>query len=88
MPREMQEADLVLSHDVLPAQQRKLQPNWEGPYFIFQKLPHGAYKLEEMDGQLIPINWNSIRLKYYYSQVICKSWGTNHSPMYESLNIY
>lgn len=29
------------------------QPNGEWPYHVYQKLPHEAYKLEELDGRLI-----------------------------------
>lgn len=32
--------------------------NLEGSYRIYKKLPHGAYKLEELDERLIPRTWN------------------------------
>lgn len=47
--REMQKVDLVLKKLVIPARQGKLQSNWEKPYHIYQKLPHGAYKLQELE---------------------------------------
>lgn len=54
IPKEMQKDDLFLRQVVIPACIGKLKPNKEGPYRIFQKLPYGAYKLEEVDGRLIP----------------------------------
>lgn len=45
VPCEIRESDLVLRMVVSPAQQGKLQPEREGPYKIFHKLPHGANKL-------------------------------------------
>lgn len=51
---EMQEGDLVLQEAVLPIQQRKMQANQEGPYCRYQKLPHEAYQLQELEGPLLP----------------------------------
>lgn len=56
---EMQEGDLILKEVIILAQQGKQQPNWEGPYLIYQKLPHGAYKLQELEGPLLPQTWNT-----------------------------
>lgn len=67
MSREMRKGDLVLMLVVVPAQQGKLQPNYKGSYLIFHKLPHKAYKLQELDGQLLPRTWNVVHLKYYYT---------------------
>lgn len=67
MPRETQEGELVLRQVVLLAHKGKLQPNWKKLYHIFQKLSHGGCKLQKLDGQLVPMTWNSIRLKYYYN---------------------
>lgn len=53
--REMRKDGLVLKEVVMPASQGKLQPNYEWLYGIYQKLPHGAYKLQEFEGSLIPI---------------------------------
>lgn len=63
----MHESDLVLRQVVLPTQHGKLQSNWEGSYHIFQKILYGAYKLEELDGRLVPMTWISTHLRYYYS---------------------
>jgi len=52
--REMKEGDLVLKQVVAPTRIGKLMLNWEGPYRIKEKLSHGAYKLEEMNGDPIP----------------------------------
>ncbi|XP_070030766.1 uncharacterized protein [Nicotiana sylvestris] len=44
----------------------KLGPTWEGPYKI-----HGIvgkeYKLETMDGTILPSHWNVIHMKRYYN---------------------
>lgn len=50
----MQEANLVLRQVVVSAHQGKLQHSWKGSYHIYHKLPHIAYKLEELDERLIP----------------------------------
>lgn len=61
----MKEGELVLRNIVVPGKQGKLQPNKERPFHIFHKLPHAAYKLEDLDGRLIHMILNSIYLKYY-----------------------
>lgn len=53
---------MVLRMVIMSAQQGKLQPNWERPYRIYQKLPHEANKLEELDGRIILRTWNSVNL--------------------------
>ena len=49
----------------------KFNPKWKGPFIIQQVLPHEAYKLQTMDGQLIttPINGNLLK--------------TYHQPLFE-----
>ena len=44
----------------------KLGPNWEGPYRVVGKAEANAYKLRDMDGNLIPRTWNVSNLKKYY----------------------
>ncbi|XP_075663396.1 uncharacterized protein LOC142632974 [Castanea sativa] len=36
----------------------KLGPNWEGPYKITSLAGIGAYRLEDLDGRVIPRPWN------------------------------
>jgi len=67
MAREMKEGDLVLKQVVAPTRIGKLMPNREGPYRIKEKMSHGAYKLEEMNGDLVPRTWNALNLRHYYS---------------------
>ena len=45
----------------------KLQPNWEGPFEIYEVVENGAYKLKEIHGgKLVPRTWNASHLKKYY----------------------
>nr|XP_016507384.1 PREDICTED: uncharacterized protein LOC107825062 [Nicotiana tabacum] len=48
------------------ANARKLSPNWEGPYKIHGIAGKGAYKLEILDGKILPSNLNVVHLKKYY----------------------
>jgi hypothetical protein len=66
-PREMKEGDLVLKQVVAPTRIGKLFPNWERPYRIREKYAHGAYKLEELNGDIVPRTWNVANLRHYYS---------------------
>lgn len=59
----MKEGDMVLRQVVASTRMGKLLPNWEGPYRIKEKLPQGAYKLEEMDGTQILRTWNVVHLR-------------------------
>lgn len=43
----------------------KLTPNWDGPFFIHNVLPHGAYKLRTMEGRVIKVPINGEHLKLY-----------------------
>jgi hypothetical protein len=67
IPREMKEGDLVLKQVVAPTRIGKLFPNWEVPYRVREKFPHGAYKLEEISGEAVPRTWNIANLRRYYS---------------------
>ncbi|XP_075109202.1 uncharacterized protein LOC142180991 [Nicotiana tabacum] len=44
----------------------KLSPNWEGPYKIRGIAGKCAYKLETLDGKILPSSWNDVHLKKYY----------------------
>jgi len=67
IPRDMKEGDLILKQVVAPTRVGKLLPSWEGPYRIKEKLQHGAYRLEELDGVPVPRTWNAANLRHYYS---------------------
>ena len=49
-----------------PTEQGKLSPNWEGPYRVAETLRPGAYKLEHLEGTIVPWTWNADNLKMYY----------------------
>ena len=42
----------------------KFNPKWSGPYYIYNVLPHGAYKLSTIKEQILfaPINGNLLKL--------------------------
>ena len=44
----------------------KLSPTWEGPYRIHDIAGKGAYRLETIDGKILPSHWNVVHLKRYY----------------------
>ena len=46
----------------------KFSPKWRGPFIIRQVLPHGAYKLQTLDGQSLPTPINGNLLKLYHEQ--------------------
>ncbi|XP_072088071.1 uncharacterized protein [Arachis hypogaea] len=47
--------------------ERKLTPNWEGPYRIKAVIGKGAYKLERLNGKEIPRTWNAANLRRYHT---------------------
>ena len=63
-----QPGDLVLRKAEVskPTEQGKLSPNWEGPYRVTEALRPGAYKLEYLEGTIVPRTWNADNLKMYY----------------------
>lgn len=65
-PRDTKEGDIVFRKIVAPTLIGKFLPNWEGSWMVHQKLPHDVYKLEELDGWLVPRTYNSVNQKYYY----------------------
>ena len=46
--------------------QRKLGPNWEGPYKIASWHRKGTYHLEKLEGQKLHHPWNTEHLKKHY----------------------
>ena len=55
--RRLDIGDLIL-RKVTPATrdptQGKLDPTWEGPYWVINYFQQGSYHLETMDGQRLP----------------------------------
>lgn len=44
-------------------EQGMLGPRWEGTYVVAKTTDKGAYKLQKLDGTLVPRMWNGIHLK-------------------------
>ena len=68
-PRSFQVGDLVLQKVVANTKNpndRKLGPNWEGPYKVISLAGVEAYRLEDMDGKPVPRPWNICNLKKYF----------------------
>ncbi|XP_074297206.1 uncharacterized protein LOC141627907 [Silene latifolia] len=63
------EGDLVLQK-VFPNTKDKnagkLAPAWEGPYLIDSIVGQGAYRLQTLDGEMIPRSWNVSHLKLFH----------------------
>nr|XP_025678997.1 uncharacterized protein LOC112778951 [Arachis hypogaea] len=68
--QSFQKDDLVLrkTENVRkPPSHGKLAANWDGPYRVTQVLDNGAYKLESLNGTILPNTWNVSSLKKFYS---------------------
>ena len=67
--RDFKVGDLVLRKVMGAARdptQRKLGPNWEGPYRITSWQRKGTYHLKTIDEQKLPHPWNTEHLQKYY----------------------
>ena len=68
-PRSFKPDDLVLKK-LMPARkdhtQRKLGPNWEGPYVVSRIVRLGNYELQTEEGKTLPHSWNAEHLKRFY----------------------
>jgi len=47
--------------------QGKFASNWEGPFRVIENLQNDAYRLEQLDGKVIPRTWNASHLKFYFN---------------------
>ena len=68
-PRHFSIGDLFLRKITMATKdpaQRKLRPNWEGPYRIIDCNRKGTYYLETFDEQRLHHPWNIDHLKRYY----------------------
>jgi len=68
--RSFNEGDLVWrmrTYARKDPQQGKLSPNWECLFRVMESLQNGAYRLETLDGKIIPRTWNSSHLKFYFN---------------------
>ena len=41
-------------------------PNWEGPYRVTEPVHSGSYRIEGLDGKILPHLWNADKLRKYY----------------------
>jgi len=65
-PRQFHVADLVMRKAHPYQLENKLSPKWSGPFRVTEALGNGAYKLETLEGGVIPHTWNVTYLKFYF----------------------
>ena len=66
-PRQFQIADLVMRKAHPYQLENKLSPKWTGPFRVTEALGNGAYRLETLEGGVIPRTWNATNLTFYFS---------------------
>ncbi|MCI06644.1 gag-pol polyprotein, partial [Trifolium medium] len=66
IPRKFKEGDLVLKRPMGRDKGGKMAANWEGPYRVHEAFEGGAYRLETMEGEILPRTWNIANLRFYY----------------------
>jgi len=66
-PRQFQVADLVMRKAHLYQLENKLSPKWTDPFRVTEALGNGAYRLEMLEGGVIPRTWNATNLMFYFS---------------------
>jgi len=44
-----------------------ISPKWVGHYRVQEVISNKTYKLETLDGDLIPRTWNAVNLHFYFS---------------------
>ena len=66
-PRQFQVADLVMRKAHPYELENKLSPKWTGPFRVTEALGNGTYRLETLEGGVIPRTWNAANLKFYFS---------------------
>lgn len=62
MPHSFQVGDAVWKKSQSAREVGKLQPCWEGPYRVIEKLTSGAYYLEDEKGKRLKHPWNAFHL--------------------------
>jgi len=65
--REFQVGDLVMRKAHPYELENKLSPKWTGPFRVIKSKGNGSYKLETLEGGLIPRSWNATNLKFYFN---------------------
>jgi len=66
-PRQFKVVDLVMRKAHPYHIENKLSLKWTGPFCIVGVLGNDAYKLETLEGEVIPRTWNAANLKFYFS---------------------
>jgi hypothetical protein len=56
----------VLSRVANPEKVGKLQLKWEGPFLVVSSARPGSYSLRDMEGNDVPMSWNTDELQRYY----------------------
>jgi len=59
--------DLILKRDQRTKDNTKLTPPWQGPYIVVDIARPGAYRLAEIDGDMLPNTWNMDQLQRFYA---------------------
>jgi hypothetical protein len=67
---EFEIGDKVLLYNAAKEKQwsGKLEDKWKGPYYIYQKMFNGAYKLKDLKGKILKTPTNGELLKEYYGR--------------------
>jgi len=69
-PRQFQVADLVMRNAHPYQLEKNLSPRWIGPFRMIEVLGNRAYKLETLEGEIIPRTWNGANLKNLFQLII------------------
>jgi len=70
--KEFKIGDLVLKENINKTTTNeeangKFEPNWLGPYVVFDAIGLGAYRLSTLDGKEEPKTFNAIHIKHFYA---------------------
>ena len=64
--RALSIGDLVLKKDQHTKDKTKLSSPCQGPYIVVEIAHRGAYRLAEIDGDILPNTWNIDQLQHFY----------------------
>ena len=65
--QQFQVAELVMRKAHPYQLENKLSPKWTDPFRVKEVPGNGAYRLETLEGGVIPRTWNAVNLKFYFS---------------------
>jgi len=66
-PRQFRVADLVMRKAHPYQLENKVSSKWTGSFRVVEVHGNGAYRLETLEGRVIPRTWNRANLKFYIS---------------------